>query len=85
MLKFIKNLFKSKSEFIRSNNLFWIGDYCFNYKVDELDEQNATYKLRGSNSKDIYIVKKVDNRYYLIIDKKCSINIPVNKIGITNY
>lgn len=84
MWKFIKNLFTHKSEFVRSNDIFWIGDYCFNYEEEVLDENNAIYKLIGNNSKDVYIVKKIDNRYYLIIDKECIINIPINKIGITN-
>lgn len=84
MWKFIKNLFTCKSEFVRSNDLFWIGDYCFNYKEEVLDENNAVYKLIGNNDKNVYIVKKIDNRYYLIIDKECIINIPINKIEITN-
>lgn len=84
MWKFIKNLFKSKSEFVRSNDLFWIGDYSFNYSVDELDDQNAVYKLKNNNSKNVYIVKKIDNRYYLVLDNECTINIPINKVGITS-
>lgn len=84
MWSFIKKLFKKKKKEKLANNLFWIGEYCFKYYEETIDESNSVFKLVANNEDKKYIVKKIDNRFYLIIDKECIINIPINKIGITD-
>lgn len=82
MFKFFKNIFKKSN---CKYKLFRINDYSFKCKEDVLNETNSIFTLYSNVSKHkLYTIKKIDNRFYFVTDDQCLINIPINKVSVTN-